>query len=65
MPRSGITPAKPGSAQASLARRARNVKDFHRLITHNLVKNSAVSYFSVEKQISPTILSPIFQKHRL
>jgi hypothetical protein len=25
----GITPAKPGSAQAKLARRARNVKNFH------------------------------------
>jgi hypothetical protein len=35
----GITPAKPGSAQASLARRARNVKFLHCLIYHGIMQN--------------------------
>jgi hypothetical protein len=42
MPQSGITPAKPGSAQAKLARRARNVENFQFLICHGMVKNSEV-----------------------
>jgi hypothetical protein len=42
---SGITPAEPGSAHAKLARRARNVKNFHRLIHHGIVKNSEVQAF--------------------
>jgi hypothetical protein len=42
MPRSGITPAKPGAAQAKLARRARNVEVFHFLIHHGIDGNSEV-----------------------
>jgi hypothetical protein len=42
----GISPASPGSAQASLARRARNVKNFHCLIYNGIVKNSEVKLFS-------------------
>jgi hypothetical protein len=36
----GITPAKPGSAQAKLARQAQNVKVFHILIFYGFVGNS-------------------------
>jgi hypothetical protein len=49
----GITPAKPGSAQASLARRARQVEVFHPLFTPVLLK--------IRNCISPTRL--IFTTH--
>jgi hypothetical protein len=52
MPRSGITPAKPGSAQASLARRARNVRNFHFLIYHGIMQNSKVP-----------LLNPLLQRN--
>jgi hypothetical protein len=35
---SGITPAKPGSAQAPLASRARHVKNFHCSFHHGIAK---------------------------
>jgi hypothetical protein len=35
----GITPAKPGAAQAELARRARNVRVFYFLICDGIVEN--------------------------
>jgi hypothetical protein len=43
----GITPAKPGSAQAPLARRARNLRVFHRSVYHGIVKNLIVPLFAL------------------
>jgi hypothetical protein len=52
----GITPAKPGSAQASLARRARNVRkfsllDFSRHCANSEVKNpNCMFYYGIAKR---------------
>jgi hypothetical protein len=43
----GITPAKPGSAQAKLARRARNLRNFHFLIYHGIVIDQAFRFFNL------------------
>jgi hypothetical protein len=42
----GISPASPGLAQASLARRARHVVVFHCLIFHRIVENLEVRFFN-------------------
>jgi hypothetical protein len=42
MPPQAASPREAGSAQASLARRARNVKNFHCLFYHGIVGNLEV-----------------------